>query len=91
MSTNAGSAEHVPMFNGGGNEDDIYKIDSKITSTVRAVSSKRELHSLTLMLFLFTANQYIEETDSYKNYTNDLNKLNDFFTKNYNESNKRYS
>jgi hypothetical protein len=42
-------------------------INREITSTVRAVSSRRELHSLVLMVFLFTVDQYIEQEDTFGN------------------------
>jgi hypothetical protein len=58
------------LLRGGGYGDDdaMYKVDKQISSITRNVASKNELHSLVLMLFLFTADQYIEQTDSFTSY-----------------------
>ena len=60
-----------PQYGGDKNDDqdkvevEMADINRTITSTVRAVSSRRELHSLVLMVFLFTVDQYIEQEDTF--------------------------
>ncbi len=70
-----GGADQVQKEQSNEQSEDLYLTNKKLASIAKNVASKRELHSLILMLFLYVADNYVSnvvQPDTYKFYKSEL-------------------